>query len=183
LNRFTAAGALVALVALVCGPAAASPTDDVRGAMMRFADLSSWEISFDSGGRNGTMDFVKPGNLRMQSSGMEMVRVDRTTYMRMGPSAQWRKIPDTKSSRNPMDFSDRIRKMSQEANGISATDLGMKSVGGQPMHAYRMKDKDGQASTVYIARDGYVHRIDNGGTGGTINFSKFNQVAPIRPPI
>ena len=184
--RSIAASALFALGTLAAVPAYASPTDDVRGAMMRFAGLSSWQMTFGAGARTGTMDFVKPDNMHMQSSGMEMVRVSKTTYMKMGSGAKWMKIPDTEGA-GPTDIADRVRKMAKQANGVTATDLGMKTVDGESLHAYRMKQSDGTESTVYIARDGYVHRIVGKGNGGgsdnTIRFSKFNQVAPIHAPM
>jgi len=182
LNRSTVAGALAALVTLTAVPAFASPTDDVRAAMIKFASLSSYQVSFGSGGRTGTMDFVKPDSMHMRSSGVEMVRVNKITYMKMGPSSSWMKIPDSKGA-GPGDIADRVRTMAKQANGVTATDLGMKSVDGETLHAYRMKQNNSTQSTVYIANDGYVHRIDSGEKDGTVRFSKFNQIAPIRAPI
>lgn len=186
--RSITASALLALTTLAAVPADASPTDDVRAGMMRFAELSSYRMTFGTGARTGTMDIVKPDNMHMQAQGMEMIRVNKTMYMKMGGTGRqsWMKIPDTKGS-GPTDIADRVRDMAKRANGISATDLGMKTVDGESLHAYRMKQSDGTQSTVYIARDGYVHRIegkDNGhGRENTIKFSMFNQIAPIRAPM
>ncbi|GAC1616132.1 MAG: hypothetical protein NVS4B13_10100 [Candidatus Elarobacter sp.] len=184
MTRSITAGALVAFVALTTVPAQASPTDDVRAAMLRLAGLSSYELSFGMSGQTGVMDFVKPDDFRMKASGMEMVRVNKVTYLRMGPG-KWTKLPETSGSKGagPMDISDHIRTMAKQANAITATDLGMKSVDGETLHAYRMKDNGGTQSTVYIAADGLVHRVDNGGREGSVRFSKFNGVAPIRAPI
>lgn len=184
MHRSAAAGALAALFALAAAPAFASATDDVRAGMMKFANLSSYEMSVasDGGSTAATMDFVKPDSIHMRASGMEMVRVGKTTYMKMG-GQKWMKIPDTKGA-GPVDLSERVRTLAKKADGVTATDLGMKSVDGEMLHAYRMKDSDGNQSTCYIARDGMVHRIDNGGkNGGTIRFSKFNQIARISAPI
>lgn len=186
--RSIAASALLALITLVAVPANANPTDDVRAGMMRFAELSSYRMSFGTGARTGTMDVVKPDNMHMQAQGMEMIRVNKTMYMKMGGTGRqsWMKIPDTKGS-GPTQIADRVRELAKRANGVTATDLGMKTVDGESLHAYRMKQSDGTESTVYIARDGYVHRIEGKGNGrgsdNTIKFSMFNQVAPIHAPM
>jgi hypothetical protein len=54
--------------------------------------------------------------------------------------------------------------------------------GGEPMHAYKVKQKSGTSSVVYIGRDGFVHRMETGDKTA-VEFSQFNQVAPIRAPI
>ncbi len=181
MKRSAVAGALAALVTLTAAPAFASATDDVRAAMLRLAGLSSYEMTFGAGARSGTFDFVKPGDVHMRMSGMEMIHVNNASYMKIG-GAGWTKLP---ASRQAAQYSmaDRIRAMTKRTADFTATDLGMKSVDGETLHAYRVKSQGSSESTLYIARDGYVHRIDGGGTDGIIHLSKFNAVAPIRAPI
>lgn len=178
--RSIAASALFALTILAAAPANANPTDDVRSAMLRFAGLSSYEMSFGSGAKSGTVDFVKPNSMRMSARGMEMINVGSTTYMRMG--GKWQKFPSAKGS-GPLDMADRVRAMARETNGVSATDLGMKSVGGETLHAYKMTQKDGTTGVIYIGRDGLPHRMQGKDADQSITISKFNQIAPIRAPI
>jgi hypothetical protein len=78
----------------------------------------------------------------------------------------------------------KIREMARDPKGINATDLGMKSVGGESLHAYAVTSKDGEKSIVYVGRDGLPHQIvPQSGERTPITFSKFNSIAPIRAPI
>jgi hypothetical protein len=182
LIRTIAAYALAAFAVLAAAPACASPTDDVRAAMLKFAALSSYQLTFGGAGRTGTIDVVKPDAMHFRSQGMEMVRLGSMTYLKAGPQG-WTKMRDTSGS-GPMQLAAKARDMAKQANGISAaTDLGMKNVGGEMLHAYEMKQSDGKKTTIYIGRDGMVHRLDSGSADGTVQFGKFNAVAPIRAPI
>ena len=179
--RSIATGALGALLMLAALPANASPTDDVRAAMLKFAALSSYEMSFGTGARAGTADFVRPDSVRMSMGGMEMVHVGSTTYMKM--RGKWQKFSSSRRESGPIDMAERVRAMAREANGLSATDLGMKSVGGETLHAYKMRQKDGTTGIVYVGRDGLPHRLQGNGADSTVTISKFNAVPPIRAPI
>jgi len=89
----------------------------------------------------------------------------------------------SRSGSAPIDMASRIRTMARDINGLSATDLGMKSVGGETLHAYKVTQNDGQAGIIYVGRDGLPHRMQGKDAEQTITISKFNQVAPIRAPI
>ncbi|HEV3086829.1 MAG TPA: hypothetical protein VGX96_06340 [Candidatus Elarobacter sp.] len=181
--RTTAAGALIALVTLSATPAYADATGDVRAAMLRFAGLSSYEMTFVTGAHGGTMDFVKPNSLHMTSGPFEMIRIGTTTYMKQGPRG-WMKIHDTPGA-VPADFGNKIRDLANKPNAVSATDLGMKNVDGEALHAYRVTSDGGSPTTVYIGRDGLPHRFQSSGGSGenVVKIGKFNAVAPIRAPI
>jgi hypothetical protein len=180
--RTTAAGVLVALVALSGAPASANPTDDVRAAMLRFAALSSYEMTFGTGARSGTVDFVKPNSMHMTMGPMEMISVGETAYVKQG-SGGWMKIRNT-APVGPAEMANRIRDYAVKVNTLTATDLGMKNVGGESLHAYRVTSKDGSPANVYIGRDGLPHRFDSSSNGNNVvRISKFNAVAPIRPPV
>ncbi|HEY0614161.1 MAG TPA: hypothetical protein VGC96_05955 [Candidatus Elarobacter sp.] len=178
--RSIAAGALCALVTLAAAPASANATDDVRAAMLRFAGLSSYEMTFGSGGRTAVADFVNPNSMHMSSEGMELIHIGTTTYMKMG--GKWQKLPSSRGE-VPMGMAERVRKMATEAKGVSATDLGMKSVGGESLHAYKMTQSDGTTGICYIGRDGLPHRLQGKTADETVVISKFNSVPPIRAPI
>jgi hypothetical protein len=181
LIRSIAAGALLALATLTGAPASANPTDDVRAAMLKFADLNSWEMSFGSGARQATMDYVKPNSMRMSSRGMQMVHVGNTTYVNM--NGKWQKFTHERAG-GGFEMADHIRRAVSASNGVTATDLGMKSIGGETLHAYKMTPKDGQPGTIYIGADGLPHRFQGSDTNNeVVTISKFNQVAPIRAPI
>jgi hypothetical protein len=180
LIRSIATGALGALLMLTAVPVSASPTDDVRNAMLKFVGLNSYEMSFGSGARAGTLDFVRPDSMHMTMGGMEMVHVGSTTYMKMG--GKWQKFTSSRRESGPTEMADRINKMMREANGLTATDLGMKSIGGETLHAYKMRQKDGTTGIVYVGHDGLPHRLQ-GNNAEMITISRFNAVPPIRPPM
>jgi hypothetical protein len=181
--RTTAAGVFFALFTLSGVPAHASATDDVRAAMLRFAGLSSYEMTFGTGGRHGTLDFVKPNSMHMVSGPFEMIRIGTTTYVKQGARG-WMKIADTHGAGSD-EVANRIRALASKPNSVSATDLGMKNVDGETLHAYRVTTQnDRSSSTCYIGADGLPHRIDSGQAGNSsVRISKFNAVAPIRAPI
>jgi hypothetical protein len=182
LIRSIATGALGALLMLTAAPTSASPTDDVRNAMLKFVGLNSYEMSFGSGSRTGTMDFIRPDSTHMTMGGMEMIHLGSTTYMKMG--GKWQKYTTTRRESGPTQIADRINKMVREANGVTATDLGMKSVGGEMLHAYKMRPKNGSGGIVYIGGDGLPHRFQGDDSPkDMVTISKFNAVPPIRPPM
>jgi hypothetical protein len=181
LIRPIAACALVALATLTAVPANAGPTDDVRAAMLKFTGLRSWEMSFGAGGRSGTMDFVKPNAMRLSTEGMQMVHIGDTTYMMM--NGKWQKFTSRNRSGGGFEMADEIRRKISESNGVSATDLGMKSVGGETLHAYKIREKDGSTGIVYVGADGLPHRFQGSRADETVTFSKFNGIGAIRAPI
>ena len=174
----------VALVALAVAPALANPTDDVRSAMLRFAGLSSYQMAFDSGKNSGTMEIVRPDSMRMRATGMEMVRVGNTTYMKTA-GRNWMKIESASGGAFGNEIASKVRSLATTAKGITVSDLGMKSADGQMMHAYHVKQNDGAESTMYVAGDGFIHRMDSAehGSHQTVRFSRFNAVPAIRAPI
>jgi len=177
--RFTAAVLTAALPVLTALPAFAAPADDVRAAFTKFNALNSFEATV--GGKSGkqtvTLDIVKPNSAHITGNGMELVRIGTTTYMHMGGA--WRKmsagVSDIYGSFN---ISNRLPDVGKDT---TATDLGMKSMGGQMFHAYKIVDKNG-TSTVYVGADGLPHVIDNA-AGTHMTLSKFNAVPPISAPM
>jgi hypothetical protein len=183
MTRSITAGVLVTIVTLAGVPAYASAIDDVKGAVLRLAALSSYQMSFGAGARSATMDIVKPNSMHMQSKAVEMISVGGSAYVKSGGRG-WIKIPSsTSQGMATSPYTDWARVAMSDTKGVSATDLGMKSIDGETVHAYLMT-KDGKQSTMYVGGDGLPHRIDSGTSPGqSVRFGKFNAVAPIRAPI
>jgi hypothetical protein len=179
-TRTIAVVALAALATLAFAPPVdASATDDVRAAMVKFASVNSCRLTME---KAGTMDFVKPNSMHMTARGMEMIVIGSTMYVK--PSGRsWMKMQNTAGG-GPSDVKDWIHMTKDDTNKITATDLGMKSVGGESLHAYRMtSSKTNKPSTVYVGSDGYVHRVEGDKPGHAVTFSMFNQIAPLRAPM
>jgi hypothetical protein len=179
IRTLTAMG-LAACCALGAAPAFASATDDVRAAIQRFAALQSFEMVSQSDGKTYTIDVInRPAAMHAMSPGMEMISLGSSSYVKMGPS--WRKLP---SSSRTMPMRDPVRHFADRVNDFTATDLGMKPVGGELLHAYRVSDKSGgdDSGIVYIGSDRLPHRFE-GSDHGVVKLTKFNGVAPIRAPI
>ena len=178
--RSIAASALAALVTLAATPAFANPTDDVRSALMRYAGLSSYRMTMTAEKGGMTMDIVRPDSVHMSASGMELVKIGSTMYVKAPGGKGWMK--QSVHGAGPAAVADKMKSMLNERDAFTATDLGMKAMhGGEPMHAYKVKQKNGSSSVIYVARDGFVHRMQS--DNSTMEFSKFNQIAPIRAPI
>ena len=173
-----ALGAVFTLAA----PAYADATGDVRAAVLKVVGLSSYEMSFGTGSRSGTMDFAKPGNWHVRTATGEMIVIGSDFYVKRGNSG-WMKLPASASANAMRTLFDNMGSLGRRPSNATATDLGMKSVDGESLHAYRVKDSDGHEATVYVGRDGFVHRVaDGNGTGG-VRLSKFNAAPPIHAPM
>jgi hypothetical protein len=183
--RGTAAVLIGTLLTLTAAPAYADPTGDVRAAMLKLVALSSWEMKGQTtiSGRPSaiTADFVRPNSMHMTTPQTEMISTGSAVYVRIAGRG-WTKIPASPGGANPAAMPFNVRDMTRNANRITATDLGMRSVGGETLHAYRMKDTDGNQTTAYIGSDGFPHRME-GRNGQTVTFGRFNAVPPIRAPI
>ncbi len=178
MTRSLIALTLAAGCILAAGPAFAGATDDVRASIVKFASLQSFEMVSQQEGKTATIDVInRPAAVHMSSPGGEMITVGGTAYMRAGGS--WRKYP---SSPRAMPLSDPIRHMADQANALTANDLGMKSVGGEMLHAYKITQKDGESGIVYIGGDGLPHRYESS-DHSVVRMLKFNGIASIRAPM
>ena len=127
-----------------------------------------------------TFDYVRPSSTHLTMPRVEMISIGTATYMRpIGQS--WMKVP-TMPGEEPRDPAEQMRALARNPQGGTVTDLGMRSVGGETLHAYRLRE-NGSESTLYIGADGYPHRLESGASTNTVTFSKFNAIAPIRAPI
>ncbi len=179
MRRFILSAAAAALLCFAAAPAVANPGDDVRAAIAKLNALGSYEMASTTHGKHFVIDIVKPNSIHMSGATIEVIEIGSTTYMRTAGS--WRKMSGGGQMTGAFDISERIRSIGNPGSGTTVTDLGMKAVGGQPCHVYAIASARA-TSTVYVGADGLPHRIETG-TMGSVDFSKFNSVAPIRPPM
>ena len=178
--RITAAGFVLISLLLTGVPASAGPTDDVRASAMKFAALNSFRATFLQQGQTGTMDFVRPDSYHIAGGRYEVIRIGNTSYMKM-PGGGWMKTVIDPRRMMQTNILDSLRSAANRK--FTADDLGMKSAGGESLHAYRLHFPNGNENDViYIGRDGLPHQYT--GTGGqSTRLSNFNAVPPIRAPI
>ena len=183
MTRSTVVGlfALGAVFTLAAASAYADATGDVRAAMQRFLSLSSYEMSSTSGSQSVTVDLVKPSSRHVRSARGEIISIGSDFYLKRG-SGGWTKLPAS-SSNVMLPAFDNMGSLGRHPSNATATDLGLKSIDGETLHAYLVKGSDGHAVTVYVGRDGLVHRVDNAGGPGGVRLSKFNAVPPIHAPM
>jgi hypothetical protein len=179
-SNVVAAFALGALFTLAAVPAYADATGDVRAAWQKFLGLSSYEMSSISGTQSVTVDIVKPNSRHVRSAKGEIISIGSDFYLKRG-NGGWMKLPASAGQSAAAAFLN-METLGRKVNGATATDLGMKSVDGETLHAYHVTVSGARSVTVYVARDGFVHRVDDGSTGGA-RFSKFNAVPPIHAPM
>ena len=181
---------LVTIVLFTCAavPALAGPTEDVRTALVRLGGLSSFRMGFTVHAMSGTMEFAKPDALRIQVSGIEMVRVGSDVFVNaLGHG--WQRAADSPAAQlvpELVEMGQRIRRSATDPAGFTAVDLGMQTIAGETLHAYRRTMRaDGAHDLVYVANDGFVHRVAGVGEAAdrVLTFSAFNQVAPIVAPM
>ncbi len=183
MTRSTVVGlfALGAVFTLAAAPAYADATGDVRAAMQRFLSLSSYEMSSISGSQSVTVDIVKPSSRHVRSATGEIISIGSDFYLKRGNSG-WMKLPASASASAVGTF-ENMESLGRKVNGATATDLGMKSVAGETLHAYRVTETGGRQWTVYIGRDGFVHRIASVSGPNGVRYGKFNAVPPIHAPM
>ncbi|HEY1977369.1 MAG TPA: hypothetical protein VGG89_12520 [Candidatus Baltobacteraceae bacterium] len=167
------------LLALVL--AAASTTtafadahSDIVNAMVNFKQLKSYHMEMTVGGRQSSADFLSPNRIHTFAAGNEVIQIDTTTYMRL--NGTWKKYPGGPSVADTMAFA------SSHNGGFTATDLGMRTVGGTSLHAYSVKTlKTGNITTVFLDGSGRIVRMDTGKV--VMILSKFNAPLTINAPM
>jgi|HubBroStandDraft_1064217.scaffolds.fasta_scaffold37101_2 hypothetical protein len=173
------------LVSALTAPALAAPVDDVKNALIGFGRLTSYHMTMDVGGQHMEGDVVVPGKMHLMMGEMEMVHIGSNTWMKV--QGHWMQIPGG-AGQGP-GFTGALshaQTLSAHSSDVTVTDLGVKSVDGESLHAYGVKNPgDPQPSTIYVGGDGHVHRIDSvddKGKVSTIRFSRFNVPVAIDPP-
>jgi len=171
--------AILALFTFAGRGAYASPTDDVRNAMLNFVHAESYRMTFPSrSGETAWADYGGPGKVHMVMGPVEMIELDGVAYMKMGGT--WRKLPHALPATYMADVV-RTRDAALHSKDYTATDLGMKPSDGELLHAYSVQKAGDDPHTVYIGSDGFIHRIDT--NSGYIRFSNFNKPVNISAPM
>jgi hypothetical protein len=170
--------ALAALVAMAMAPASADPSSDLMNAVVATMNASSYHITMTSPGTGVSEgDIVKPGKMHMITKGAESIVIGTTMYIKI--SGKWKKIDGSGFS---MDPSAEIKKMQAHRSDYTASDLGMRPVGGVPYHAYLVtNNKKHTKETIYVDSAGRLARVETSGI--TMTFSKYGENVAIVPPM
>jgi len=158
--------------------ALADPTDDVRKALVNFAGVSSYHLTFESKAQKGEADFVKPDKMHMTAGPAEVITIADGTYVKV--LGNWMKLPrPMPQMQNAM--LGYVRDLSSKPQDVTVDDLGPKSVDGASYHAYTVTPKGGKPATVYIDGAGLLVRVD--ADEGSVKLSNFNAPVNIEAPI
>jgi hypothetical protein len=173
LNRLLAT---IVLVAATTAPAFADASSDLKNAMIGFMKLTSYHMDMTfARGAPVSADVVNPGSYHTFSSGTEAIVVKNTMYLKL--NGAWRKYSSSVAGLQP-DFS----KTLAAHNGIVATDLGPRTVGGALFHAYGVKNpKTGKVEKIYLDGSGRIARIEADTV--VMKISRFNAPMTIKAPI
>ena len=160
----------------------ASPTDDVRQAMINLSQAHSFHMSMQINGMAIETDEVPPDRFHVTSSMFEMIMLPNAMYMKM--HGTWTKVPG-QTGMNSVDQTAALRS-EMKSGSFTATDLGMKLVGGQMLHAYSVVSASSKkASTLYVNAQHLPARMEFGDAkgAGAATFSNFNAPVTINAPI
>jgi hypothetical protein len=169
---------MAGLVATATVPVLADPSSDVMNAVIATTNARSYHILLTSPGIGVSEgDIVKPSKMRMVTKNTESIVIGSTMYLKI--SGKWKKMNATGFSLDP---SDEVKKMQAHRADYTASDLGMRTVGGVPYHAYLVTDnKKHTKETVFIDAGGRLGRVETSGI--TMTFSKYGENVSIVPPM
>jgi hypothetical protein len=173
--------AVLTLLVLAVRPAFADPTTDVRNAMIALGRATSYHINVTSEGRTMDGDVVNPGKMHLVVAPMEMIVIDKTTYVKM--QGTWRQFSMPGADRMTAPIA-RVQNLAKSGEQAQVTDLGPKTVDGVALHAYLVKPADGSPSTVYLDDQGRIVRIESneGGAMSVVRISNYNAPVTIEAP-
>jgi outer membrane lipoprotein-sorting protein len=175
-----------AFVLALTAPAFADATADATKALMGFAHLSSYHMSMSTPNGQMEIDVVNPNKMHFTAGSMQMIRIDDNSWVYV--NGHWMAVPAMAAGQMSQLTGgvSAARTLSDHAQHVTVTDLGTKSIEGEMLHAYGVKDPDTTTnSTIYVGGDGYVHQmdvLDARGHTSTIHISQFNQKIAIDPP-
>ena len=166
--------------ALICSAAAAAFADaqsDLTRAIAATEAVRSYHMTMTGRRMQFQGDVIPPSTMHVTMSGMEIINVNGKMYMRQG-SAAWQML----AGGGGFTDSDVLQMMKTHRSDFHATDIGMKSVGGQTLHAYRVENsKTGKPETVYLDGSGRIVRVE--APSVTVQFSNFGAPVHIAAPI
>jgi hypothetical protein len=178
MRRFLSA---LALVAFAAAPALADPKSDLMAAMGQFAKSTSYHVSASGKGTGMEADMMLPSKMHITAGPMEMIKIDATTWVKL--NGKWQKFAFPGMDQMTAGLTGAVATARSAPDDMVVTDLGMKSPEGTPLHAYAITNKAGKSpSTLFIDGSGRLVRVE-GTDGMVVKFSKFNDVAPIEPPL
>jgi hypothetical protein len=176
--------AIVALLALSASPALADPTNDLKNAMIALATAKSYHLSMTTaGGHTAEGDVVNPGRVHLTAGPMEIIVIDKTTYVKIQGAWHQFAMPGMDHIMGPVAM---VQNFAKSHEDMIVTDLGPKSVDGTLLHAYGVKNAGStKNATIYIDAAGLPARIENTEGEGlnVVKFSNFNGPISIDPPL
>lgn len=183
MKRFLLSGILALSVIT---PALADGTDALHNAFVSLAKATSYHIAFETDRGTVDSDFVPPSRMHLMMGPLEMISIDNVTYLKRGDTWTKFSFPGTETLTAQIL---QTREYAKNQANFNVSDLGPKTLDGEDLHAYQVRPKSdnptGKPATVYVGRDGYVHRIDATSDRGSaiVRFSKFNAPIKIDAPI
>jgi hypothetical protein len=163
--------------AAFAAPAMAGPSDALMSAAQNTTKQSSYHISITTPQGTEEGDIVNPDRMRVVGNGVETIIIGQTAYLKI--KGAWRKMNTGGMGSIQMDMAKSIAKYHSD---YTATDLGMRVVGGTPLHAYSVVNaKTHRTETVYIDRSNRMARVESGPL--VIRFTKFNVPVTITAPM
>jgi hypothetical protein len=170
--------ATIAFTMMCTGLALADGTSVLKNALVTTMKLPSYHMTMVTPVQ-GTVeaDVINPGRMHMTMKGAEIIVVGQTMYMKQGGA--WRKYPGVDVMQTQ---TDPFKKLAAEAGTYTVADVGMKVVGGVPMHAYRSTSlKNHNVATLYVDGGGRIVRMETGTT--VMTMSKFGEAVSIVAPM
>jgi hypothetical protein len=175
----------VALVIFATAPALADPKSDVMAAFLQFGKASSYHVSVNTKQGSIEADMAPPAKLHMISPQFEMIKIDTTTWLKIG--GQWRQmsIPGLDTMTGVVTDKIAMLKGNAQPDDYTVVDLGMKVPlsGGAPLHAYTVTNKAGTSPATIFIDGGRVVEVDDARDATSMTFSKFNVPVDIKPPM
>ncbi len=176
--------AIVALVALAAAPAVADPTNDLKNAMIALASAKSYHLSMTTaGGHTAEGDVVNPGRVHIVAGPMDVIVIDKTTYVKIQGAWHQFAMPGMDRMMGPVAM---VQNFAKTHEDMVVTDLGPKTVDGTVLHAYGVKNAgSAKNAVIYIDAAGLPARIENTENDGldVVKFSNFNGPISIDPPV
>lgn len=175
------AGGLLASIVFTAGcvlPARADAQGDVESALANTFRQSSYHMHMTT--QNGEVidgDFVTPDRMHMTMKQGEIIDIGGTAYFKL--NGNWQKLPGANPIRTRADV---LHSLQSNKGKYTVDDLGMKPVGGVPLHAYRTTDSASKQTTlIYLDGEHRIERIETG--GDVMEISRFGENVSITAPI
>jgi hypothetical protein len=157
-------------------PARADAQGDVESALANTFRQSSYHMHMTTqSGEVVDGDFVTPDRMHMKQG--EIIDIAGTAYFKL--NGNWQKLPGANPIRARADV---LHSLQSNKGKYTVDDLGMKPVGGVPLHLYRTTDTASkQATLIYVDGDHRILRIETG--GDIMEISRFGENVSITAPI